>query len=321
MLARMRKPAPLLVVLGIVVLGSGLGGSAAASAQSSSEWAATVWNRYQIAPNVVYLTASNYESKLDVYCRRGATTPQPTVVYFHGGVLDRGREGRLADVAHAVARDGLERRERRVPARARRARAGGGRGRACARCASSRLRPRPTTSTSIGSSSRGESAGGHLALASRHDSRERGLHEHGGCVRPTRRSRRSRPIINWYGITDVADMIDGPHKANLAVTWVGGLPNRDEIAKSVSPLTYVRCRFAADPDDSRRRGSDRAVYRPRAAAARGAHEGRRARTNCSRFRSGAHGNFSRKSARRRSRRSASSSRRTACPRRIRNSRR
>jgi dipeptidyl aminopeptidase/acylaminoacyl peptidase len=46
--------------------------------------------------------------------------------------------------------------------------------------------------------------------------------------------------INWFGITDVADVIDGPHKANLAVTWFGSLPNKDEIAKRVSPLSYVR---------------------------------------------------------------------------------
>ena len=46
--------------------------------------------------------------------------------------------------------------------------------------------------------------------------------------------------INWFGITDVADVIDGPNKANLAVTWLGSLPNKDEIAKRVSPLTYVR---------------------------------------------------------------------------------
>jgi acetyl esterase/lipase len=38
----------------------------------------------------------------------------------------------------------------------------------------------------------------------------------------------------------VADVIDGPNKANLAVTWLGSLPNKDEIAKRVSPLTYVR---------------------------------------------------------------------------------
>ena len=44
-------------------------------------------------------------------------------------------------------------------------------------------------------------------------------------------------MINWFGITDVADVIDGPHTANLAVTWLGSLPNKDEIAKRVSPLT------------------------------------------------------------------------------------
>jgi dipeptidyl aminopeptidase/acylaminoacyl peptidase len=47
-------------------------------------------------------------------------------------------------------------------------------------------------------------------------------------------------MVNWFGITDVADVIDGPNKANLAVTWLGSLPNKDEIAKRVSPLTYVR---------------------------------------------------------------------------------
>jgi len=46
--------------------------------------------------------------------------------------------------------------------------------------------------------------------------------------------------INWFGITDVADVIDGPNVANLAVTWFGSLPNKDDIARRVSPLTYVR---------------------------------------------------------------------------------
>jgi len=46
--------------------------------------------------------------------------------------------------------------------------------------------------------------------------------------------------INWFGITDVNDVIDGPNRANAAMTWFGTLPNREEIAKRVSPLTYVR---------------------------------------------------------------------------------
>src|ERR1700750_2025348 len=51
----------------------------------SATGAAHAANEYQVVPNVTYLVASNYESRLDVYQRRGASTPQPTVVYFHGG--------------------------------------------------------------------------------------------------------------------------------------------------------------------------------------------------------------------------------------------
>jgi dipeptidyl aminopeptidase/acylaminoacyl peptidase len=47
-------------------------------------------------------------------------------------------------------------------------------------------------------------------------------------------------IINWYGISDVNDLIDGPNTKNYAKMWMGSQPNAAEIAKSVSPLTYVR---------------------------------------------------------------------------------
>ncbi len=234
MLARMRNPTQLLVVLG-VVLGS-FGPFATASGQPSSEWAATVWNRYQIAPNVVYLTASNYESKLDVYYRRGATTPQPTVVYFHGGFWAAGaKEGslmslvpwlemgwnvvnveyRLARIAPAPAavEDGL-----------------------CAlRFLAAQAKTYNIDVDRIVVT--GESAGGHLTLTSAMIPEGAGLDRQCAGNTPVPRV---AAAINWYGITDVADVIDGPHKANLAVTWVGSLPNKDEIAKRVSPLTYVR---------------------------------------------------------------------------------
>ena len=48
--------------------------------------------------------------------------------------------------------------------------------------------------------------------------------------------------VNWFGITDVAGVIAGPNKANLAVTWLGGLPNKDEIAKRVSRSRRRACR-------------------------------------------------------------------------------
>ena len=47
-------------------------------------------------------------------------------------------------------------------------------------------------------------------------------------------------IINWYGIVDVVDLLDGPNMKTYAVTWLGSMPDREVVAKRVSPLTYVR---------------------------------------------------------------------------------
>jgi dipeptidyl aminopeptidase/acylaminoacyl peptidase len=47
-------------------------------------------------------------------------------------------------------------------------------------------------------------------------------------------------IVNWYGIADVNDLIAGPNLKNYAAMWMGSMPNAAEVAKSVSPLTYVR---------------------------------------------------------------------------------
>src|SRR6266446_3767802 len=50
-----------------------------------ADWATHAQNEYLIFPNLTYLAASGYESKLDIYKRRDTTTPQPTVIFFHGG--------------------------------------------------------------------------------------------------------------------------------------------------------------------------------------------------------------------------------------------
>jgi acetyl esterase/lipase len=202
----------------------------------AAEWAAHAANNYQIAANVTYLTANNYESKLDVYFRRGATTPQPTVVYFHGGFWAAGSkdgslmslipwmemgwnvvnvEYRLARIAPAPAavEDGL--------------------------CALRYLAAQAKT-YNIDLNRlvvTGESAGGHLTLTSAMIPESAGLDRQCAGNTPVPKV---AAAINWFGITDVADVIDGPNKANLAVTWFGSLPDKDEIAKRVSPLTYVR---------------------------------------------------------------------------------
>ncbi|HUJ23741.1 MAG TPA: alpha/beta hydrolase [Bryobacteraceae bacterium] len=76
----------------------------------------------------------------------------------------------------------------------------------------------------------GGSAGGHLAL----------------MVGMTPKSAKLGPpakiaaVVNFYGITDVADQLGGPHMQDYAVTWVPEQTGRLELAGRVSPMTYVR---------------------------------------------------------------------------------
>jgi acetyl esterase/lipase len=47
-------------------------------------------------------------------------------------------------------------------------------------------------------------------------------------------------MVNWFGITDVADLVEGPNAKTYAVAWMGGLTDWRSVAKRVSPLEYVR---------------------------------------------------------------------------------
>lgn len=52
--------------------------------------------------------------------------------------------------------------------------------------------------------------------------------------------------MNFFGIADIADLLDGPNKPPFpeswpyTVQWLGNQPNRAEVARTASPLTYVR---------------------------------------------------------------------------------
>jgi acetyl esterase/lipase len=47
-------------------------------------------------------------------------------------------------------------------------------------------------------------------------------------------------VVNWFGITDVNDLLVEPHRALYAEQWIGGQLDGEAIARAVSPLTYVR---------------------------------------------------------------------------------
>jgi len=89
----------------------------------------------------------------------------------------------------------------------------------------------------------GESAGGHLALAVGMIPTTAGLASicaGGGFTGNDTTVPKVAAIINWYGITDVNDLLGGANARSYAVQWIGSGKNRDDLAKLVSPLTYVR---------------------------------------------------------------------------------
>jgi acetyl esterase/lipase len=209
--------------------------AAPAAAQTSpAAWAAGVANEYRVAPGITYLTASNWEAKLDVYTPRG-TGPHPTVLHIHGGGWTGGsRESvllrampwlemgfavvnvsyRLARVAEAPAavEDCL-----------------------CAlRWVSRNAKEYAFDVNRIVVT--GYSAGGHLALTTGMIPASAGLDRQ--C--PGTEELKVAAVVNWYGITDVADLLDGANRRTYAVQWLGSRPDRVEVARRLSPMTYVR---------------------------------------------------------------------------------
>lgn len=92
----------------------------------------------------------------------------------------------------------------------------------------------------------GDSAGGHLALATAMIPADSPLASQCASTEPTwsgpykNAAPKVKAVVNWYGITDVADMLQGPNIRSYAVAWFGSLPGRTALAKELSPLSHVR---------------------------------------------------------------------------------
>lgn len=221
-----------------------LGPSASAHAQLSAtaEWATKAQNQYQVQANITYFSASGVDLKLDLYRRRDVTTPQPTLVFYHGGGWVQGTKEAAAmslmpwlemgwnvvNVEYRMARVAL------APAAAEDAQ--------CAlRFVVSQAKNYNIDIGKIVLS--GESAGGHLALLAGMAPESAGFTAAcagGGFAGNETAVPKIAAIVNWYGITDVVDMLGGPNARSYAVQWVGGAANRDAVARNVSPLTHVR---------------------------------------------------------------------------------
>lgn len=208
----------------------------------TADWATHAQNEYQVIANVTYMTATGYDSKLDVYKRRDATTPQPTLVFYHGGGWVAGtKEASLMSIVPWLEMGwnvvNVEYRMARValaPAALEDS--------TCAlRFVVQKAKDYLIDTNRIVVS--GESAGGHLALAVGMIPESAGFTRAcagGGFGGLEIGVPKVAAIINWYGITDVTEMLAGANARSYAAQWLGAAANRDEVARSVSPLTYVR---------------------------------------------------------------------------------
>jgi len=222
--------------------------SAAAQAQLSeaAKSAVLISSHYDVLPNITYGVADNYELKLDVYRPTTAKTPTPVVMLIHGGGWIRhDKEGEVmsllpylemgwaaVNVEYRVARVSL------APAAVE-----------DCRCALHWIgRNAAKYNFDIGKVVvTGASAGGHLALTTAMIPSSAGFDNR--CVSQDD-SKWSGPwpditpnvaaVINWVGATDVDDLLHGPNIRSWAVSWLGSQPDREQMAKRVSPINYVR---------------------------------------------------------------------------------
>ena len=230
----------------VVLLIFALAAPSWAQLPEAQRWAIQVENKYEIYRNITYHIANNYEAKLDVYSLQHIKTPVPVVMMIHGGGWVEGSKEEaifnvLPYLQMGFAVVNVEYRLAKVS------------------LAPAAVEDCLCALHWLGRNAKkynfdldkvivtGNSAGGHLALTTSFIPSSAGFENQ--CAAEDNEEDKSpwpdpRPkiaaVIDWYGITDVADLLRGPNMHSYAVTWLGNLPNREDLARRVSPLTYIR---------------------------------------------------------------------------------
>ena len=224
------------------VVGAAVFRPGAATAQEPSS-GVRLADGYGVQSDIVYHTAGGTELTLDLYTPIGADGPVPVLVYYHGGgwvigdrtgaslqllpYLERGFA--VANVSYRIEDEAL------APAAV-----------VDALCA---LRFVGLMGAEAGIDparivTSGHSAGGHLAMIVAMLPRDHGYTREcttvGELFGGELADIRAAAVVNWFGIADVVDLLDGPHRQMYATQWIGGLQDGEAIARSVSPLTHVR---------------------------------------------------------------------------------
>jgi acetyl esterase/lipase len=188
-----------------------------------------------VTPNIVYKRANGFDIKLDVITAGPRSQTRPTLIYIHGGGWIHGskeqyslwslpflaRGMNVVNVEYRMAGDAL------APAAVEDCR--------CAlRWVYKRAKDYGFDTTKLVVA--GHSAGGHLSLMTGMLDASAGFDNEG----PGKEELKVAASVNFYGITDVAEVLDGPKRQDWAVMWLGALPDRMELARRLSPLTYIR---------------------------------------------------------------------------------
>ena len=206
-------------------------GASGRPSPSSARWAAEFYNHYRTIADVTYKTVGGTDLKLDIYQRSDLAGPVPTLFFVHGGGwVHQSRADVLGNILPwlemgwtVVNVDYRIANVARAPAAAE-----------DCRCAlhwvGQHAREYQFDLDRLVIS--GASAGGELALLCGMAPANAGL----DADFPGEPLPRPAAMVSLSGITDVVELQDTPN----GVAWLPRGPERTEIARQVSPVTYVR---------------------------------------------------------------------------------
>lgn len=212
---------------------------------SADNWVNYASADYGMMPNITYAKAGNVDLKLDLYLPNKREKALPTLVLFHGGGWVAGQKEAnifyllpylsmgwaVVNVEYRVANQSL------APAAVE-----------DTRCAL-RWVYRNAENYKFDTSKivlTGTSAGGHLALITgmlptkNPFDRQCPTGDDKRWINGDEPEMKVAAIVNLFGITDVADLLEGKNAKHYAIEWFGSLENRLELAKQVSPIKHVR---------------------------------------------------------------------------------
>jgi len=231
----LRRFGLLLLVIGMLGVMPGSDALAQRPAGDAASFAAYVATGYRVIPNITYTTASGVELKLDFYRPAQASAPLPTAIFMHGGGYRAAsrKEASVLSVTPYLQMGwnavNVEYRSSGValaPAAVEDAR--------CAlRWVIHNAKEYNVDTNRIIVT--GQSAGSHLALMTGLVPESAGFDRN--CPGPE--PLKVAAVVSWYGVFDYTTLVDDPTR-DYAVSWIGGQPNRKEVAARVSPMMWVR---------------------------------------------------------------------------------